>query len=532
MPKEEDGNIMNVAIYVRLSDEDRDKQNKFDESESIQNQKAMLTEYCKDRDWNIYEIYTDEDFSGVDRTRPAFNRMLKACENGYIDIVLCKSQSRFSRDAAIIETYLHDKFQEWGVRFIGIVDHTDTNDVGNKRSRQVNALVNEWYVEEVSENIRKTLKHKREQGQFTGSFAPYGYIVDPNDKNHLLIDENVANNVVDVFEMYAQGLGYRKIVLNLNERGVPSPTAYKEQYGSKFYNHNVQSSSSKGLWTVSTIYTMVRNEVYTGTLVQGKSHSVSYKNKKKLKVDKEDWIRVPGTHEAIIAPDLWDRVQQRLGSRLRVSKVTTELSVLGGKVRCACCGKPMKRCVYYNKDKTRQYYSLVCATYKIGAMNCPNSKAMRGSVIENIIIEQLNSLIRDYCNVDNIAIADKHREQLQAIRRTISGLEKQQQDIEDKLTRLYEDRLSGVITVSEYKMFSSRYTADIEGIKTKIANANERLAQAKNEQTEQDNAKALIARYTHIDSLTREIVDSFIDTIHIGESVDGQPREISIDWNF
>ena len=165
-------------------------------------------------------------------------------------------------------------------------------------------------------------------------------------------------------------------------------------------------------------------------------------------------------------------------------------------------------------------------------MNCPNSKAMRGSVIENVIIEQLNALIKDYCNVDNIAISDKHREQLQAIRRTISGLEKQQQDIEDKLTRLYEDRLSGVITVGEYKMFSSRYTTDIEGIKAKIANANERLAQTKSEQTSQDNAKALIAKYTHIDSLTREIADSFIDTIHIGESVDGQPREISIDWNF
>ena len=521
-----------VAIYVRLSDEDRDKQNKFDESESIQNQKAMLTEYCKDRNWNIYEIYTDEDFSGVDRTRPAFNRMLKACENGYIDIVLCKSQSRFSRDASIIETYLHDKFQEWGVRFIGIVDHTDTNDVGNKRSRQVNALVNEWYVEEVSENIRKTLKHKREQGQFTGSFAPYGYIVDPNDKNHLLIDENVANNVVDVFEMYAQGLGYRKIALNLNERGVLSPTAYKEQYGSKFYNHNVQSSSSKGLWTVSTIYTMVRNEVYTGTLAQGKSHSVSYKNKKKRKVPKDEWIRVPNTHEAIIEPDLWETVQQRLKSRLRVSKVTTELSVLAGKVRCACCGKSMKRCVYYNKDKTKQYYSLVCGTYKIGAMNCPNSKAMRGSVIEDIIINEINSLIEAYCNVDGIAISDKRKEKKQALKRTISDLERQRQDTEHKMSRLYEDRLSDIISVDQFKLFSEGFAKEIDDIKAKIDNANEQLAQEENAESIQDNAKSLIQKYTHIDSLTREIANAFIDKIYIGENIEGQPREISIDWNF
>lgn len=521
-----------VAIYVRLSDEDRDKQNKLDESESIQNQKAMLTEYCKDRDWNIYDIYTDEDFSGVDRTRPAFNRMLKACENGYIDIVLCKSQSRFSRDASIIETYLHDKFKEWGVRFIGIVDHTDTNDANNKRARQVNALVNEWYVEENSENIRKTLKHKREQGQFTGSFAPYGYVIDPENKNHLLVDENVAQNVKMIFEMYAEGSGYRKIVLRLNEMGVLNPTSYKEQCNSKYHNHNAQESSSKGLWTVSTIYAMLRNEIYTGTLVQGKSHSISYKNKKKKKVAKEDWIRVPDTHTAIIEPGLWDSVQQRLASRLRVSKVTNELSVLGGKVRCACCGKPMKRCVYYNKDKTKQYYSLVCATYKIGAMNCPNSKAMRGSVIEGIIINEINSLIESYCNVDGITISDKHKEKKLALKRTISELKRQWQDTEHKMSRLYEDRLSDIISTDQFKLFSEGFAKEIDDIKAKIDNANEQLAQEENAESIQDNAKSLIRKYTHIDILTREIANAFIDKIFIGENVEGKPREISIDWNF
>lgn len=521
-----------VAIYLRLSDEDRDKKNKADESESIQNQKSMLIAYCEERCWDIYDIYIDEDYSGTDRNRPAFNRMLKDCEDGKVNIVLCKDLSRFSRDIIIVETYINDKFIEWGVRFIGVADNSDSENEMYDMMRIMQGGFNEWYVKDISNKIRKTLKHKREQGQFTGSFAPYGYIVDPEDKNHLLVDENVAQNVVKVFEMYAQGYGYRKIVMYLNEHQIPSPTQYKEMNDSKFYNHNVQSSSSKGLWTVSTIYTMVRNEIYTGTLVQGKSHSISYKNKKRRKVAKEDWIRVTGMHEPVISQELWNKVQERLNSRLRVSKVTTELSVLGGKVRCACCGKPMKRCVYYNSDKTKQYYSLVCSTYKIGAMNCGNIKAMRGSLLEGIVVEQINSLIEAYCKTDDIVIQDKHKEQIEALKRTIRTLERQQQTTETKLTCSYEDRLSGIITPDEYKLYADKFKAELDDVKAKITAANEQLKRVEDAKSAQENIDALIARYTHIDSLTREIVDAFIDTIHIGEYVEGQPREITIDWKI
>lgn len=200
-----------VGIYVRLSDEDRDKVNRMDESESIQNQKIMLRDYCIERGWEIYDIYCDEDYSGTDFDRPNFQRMLKDCENGIIQTVLCKSQSRFSRDLSVIETYLHDKFIEWGVRFISVIDRADTEDIGNKKSRQINGLMNEWYCEDVSENIRKVLQHKRKNGQFTGSFAPYGYLVNPDNKNHLIIDEIAAPIVKNIFEWYLQGWGYRKI---------------------------------------------------------------------------------------------------------------------------------------------------------------------------------------------------------------------------------------------------------------------------------------------------------------------------------
>ena len=353
----------NVAIYVRLSDEDRFKENKTDESESIQNQKPMLKEYCKERDWNIYDIYNDEDYSGADNNRPEFNRMLQDCESGKINTVLCKSQSRFSRDMETIERYLHNKFIEWDVRFIGIVDHADTSDISNKKSRQINGLMNEWYLEDTSENIRRTLKHKREKGEFTGSFAPYGYLVDPKNKNHLIIDAQVADVVRNIFQWTANGWGYRKIVMELNNTHIPNPTTYKKTH-SKYENPNATKGYNKGCWTHSTISIMIRNETYIGNLVQGKTHHISYKNKKKKKVPKEDWIRVYNTHEAIISQKVWNAVQAKINANLRACKTTNKINPLTGKVKCGVCGGAMKRDISYNKkDRSIMYYSLICPSY-------------------------------------------------------------------------------------------------------------------------------------------------------------------------
>ena len=214
--------MISVAIYVRLSDEDRNKRFRTDESESIQNQRSLLTEYCREHSWNIYDIYCDENYSGTDFDRPDFQRMLKDCESGKVNVVLCKSQSRFSRDLGVIEEYIHNKFIEWGVRFISIVDHADTDDAYNKRARQINGLNNEWYCEDTSLNVRRILRHKRENGQFTGSFAAYGYLVDPADKHHLIIDPKTAPVVKDIFMRYLSGQGYKKIVSALNDAGIPS----------------------------------------------------------------------------------------------------------------------------------------------------------------------------------------------------------------------------------------------------------------------------------------------------------------------
>ena len=175
MESVEERKYLRVGIYLRLSDEDKDKINKSDDSESIKNQRHLLLEEINKRpEFILVDEYSDEDLSGAGTFRPEFERLIRDCENGKIDVVLCKSQSRFSRDMEVIEKYIHNKFIEWNIRFIGISDNADTEVVGNKKSRQINGLVNEWYLEDTSNNIRSAFQAKMKQGEFISPFASYG----------------------------------------------------------------------------------------------------------------------------------------------------------------------------------------------------------------------------------------------------------------------------------------------------------------------------------------------------------------------
>ena len=214
---------MKTAIYCRLSEEDRNKQFETDDSNSIQNQKLMLSQYAQEQGWDVYRIYSDDDYTGSDRRRPAFQQLLKDAEAKKFDVVLCKTQSRFTRELELVEKYIHGLFPMWGIRFVSIVDNADTANKGNKKSRQINGLVNEWYLEDMSDNIRSVLTNRRVNGYHIGAFALYGYRKDPDQKGHLLIDEEAAAVVREVFSLFAQGYGKTAIARMLNDRKtVPS----------------------------------------------------------------------------------------------------------------------------------------------------------------------------------------------------------------------------------------------------------------------------------------------------------------------
>ncbi|MCM1133211.1 MAG: recombinase family protein, partial [Ruminococcus flavefaciens] len=444
----------------------------------------------------------------------------------------CKDQSRFSRDIIVIEQYINDKFLEWGIRFIGVADNADSDSEMYGTMRLFTSAYNEMYVKDISSKIRRTLTFKREQGQFIGSFAPYGYLIDPEDKHRLIVDRNTADNVRLIFDMFVQGNGYRKISQELNGRGILSPSAYKKQSGSNYVNCNANSSNTKGLWTQSTIAAILRNEMYTGTLVQGKSHHVSYKNKKRKKVSKSEWVRIPNTHEPIIDRETWERTQERLNSRIRSSRVTNEVSALSGNVKCAVCGRPMKRNVYYNKAKTIQYYGMQCATYKIGAMNCPNTKTLSGKVLEQKILDELNTIIERYCQTDEIAITDIQQEQLQALERQRNSLEAQLQTARNRLTMMYKDRLDGIISEADYRAFRESLSVEEQEISQRLAEIEKHIDECRTRRENAENQRAVIEKYTHFTVLDRSIVEEFIDFIEVGEVQENGGRTIHIHWKL
>ncbi len=358
---------MKAAIYCRLSKEDEDVEERGKESESIQNQKSMLIEYAIEKGYDIYHIYSDEDYSGIDRDRPAFNEMIDAASKRRFDIILAKTQSRFTRDMELVEKYLHGKFIEWGIRFIAVVDRVDTADAANKKSRQINGLVNEWYLEDLSNNVRSVLTHRRKEGKYIATFALYGYQKDPQDTSHLLIDPEAAEVVRRIFAMYLAGSGTTGIVRALNEDGIPSPTQYKHDHGFRY--KRPERCKDEDIWSKATIYRMLKTRTYMGDLEQGRHKKISYKSKKTVWLPQEEWIVVPQTHEPIIDPETFARVQKLLGERARGGGDGT-VNPLARKVFCGICGTSMEqtgsgytskagrsikyfRCRMSRRDKTR-----------------------------------------------------------------------------------------------------------------------------------------------------------------------------------
>ena len=220
-------NSLRVVLYLRLSKEDLDKLTPEEKSESIKNQEIMLTSYALDNAWKIVGVYDDEDYSGSDKDRPNFNKMIKECEKGNVDIVLVKTQARFARDIELVDKYIHNKFKEWNVRFVTYIERIDNTKYETKKTSQITAMKDEWMLEDTSINIRETFKSKRAKGQFTGSFASYGYMKDKENKNHLVIDSAVARNIVRIFEEYDKGYGMEKIADNLTKDNILSPLEYK-----------------------------------------------------------------------------------------------------------------------------------------------------------------------------------------------------------------------------------------------------------------------------------------------------------------
>ncbi|WP_304507778.1 recombinase family protein [Anaerotignum sp.] len=296
-----------AALYCRLSVED----GTGEESESIRNQRMMLIAYAQKNGWEIYDIYEDEDYSGLREDRPAFCRMLKEAKAKKFEIILCKTQSRFTRSAATAEIYLHEKFPLWGIRFVTVIDGVDTAKKENKKARQINSLVNEWYCEELSENIRSVLRRKMELGQFLGNYAPYGYEKDAENRHRLVILEGEARVVRYIAKLYLSGLSCKKIAERLTWENIPTPSQEKQERGQDL------GRKPCAHWGGGTVRKILINPVYIGHMIQGKEQKISYKSKKTVEVPMENWVVVKNTHAPILSDKVFEKVQKKMKKNRR-----------------------------------------------------------------------------------------------------------------------------------------------------------------------------------------------------------------------
>ena len=516
-----------AVLYLRLSKEDLHKIREGDDSASIKNQRLLLTEYALAEGYQIVNVYSDDDESGLYDDRPGFEQMMEDARLGKFDMVIAKSQSRFSRNMEHIEKYLHHDFPLLGIRFVGVADNADTENMGNKKARQINGLVNEWYCEDLSENIRSVFKAKMRAGQFLGSSCPYGYRKDPKDHNHLLIDAYAAAIVRKIYALYLEGNGKSKIAAMLSAEGILIPTRYKQEVLGIPYKNSKLLPQTK-TWSYQTIHTILGNPVYTGALVQNKYNKVSYKDKERVKLPRESWIVVENTHEPIIDRHTFELAQELQRQRTKSIHAAPN-GLFSGKLFCADCKKSMER--QYARHGERRFIGYVCKTYKKQGKQFCESHKISHEELEQAVLYSLREELARILTESDISLLQQF-EAAEPHRGDISGqseiLLNQMEKIEKYKKGTFEKYLDNVIMEADFKKYMEQYDNQIMELQRHLrALTNADAANLPKAKIQEAARISGVNNLITIDKLDRGMVIELIDRIEVGR--DG---ELTICYKF
>ena len=580
------GEKFRVILYIRLSQEDGDLEI-GDVSGSIKNQLLYLLDECRKRDWIVVGIFCEEDISGCDDNRPEWLKSIRFAEVGNTEIVLCKSQSRFTRSMEMVEKYLHTCFPEWNVRFLGLVDNADTDVVENKKQRQITGLTNEWFVEDTSKSTRASLNSMKRNGQFTGSFAPYGYIIDPNDKHHLLSDPYARGAIQIMAGMLKHGKSIKSIIEVLMRKRYLTPADYKTAQGSKicrgknritkvnyqveegdtlqsiankFYitkeeikqNNNLETNKVKvgdvlilpyrQRWTAKMIKTILTDETQIGTLVQGKTERTSFKNKKPIQKSKEEWIRVPHCHEANLDLQTFETVSAMFkdGKNTRnYPQANGELPLFSKKVYCSCCGKTFSKSYVHLKSGDKIYLKCRGCTNTLGKI-CDNTASVNFQDFKEYILDAIKEKISDYFDKTKLSKEYYLQNVYENIDNDINEKEKIKLNTENEiqkkkniLVQLYSDKASGALSLEEFMIIKNSNTLEIERLENRLSELNTDITNLNLEKAKQVDKEEIFNKYKNITDLNKTVLDAFIDRIEIGKkNLEDSTRSIDIKWNL
>ena len=514
-------NLFNVAIYIRLSREDGDKE----ESDSVGNQRKLLTEYvAKKDDFILYDVYVDDGYSGTNFNRPSFQRMIADIEDGKVNCVVVKDLSRFGRDYIDTGRYLERYFPELGVRFISVTDSIDSMKQAYDMLLPIKNIFNEQYARDISKKIQATVKSKQKAGEFIGAFTSYGYKKSPVDKNKLVIDDYAADVVRRIFSLYIQGYGKQRIAKLLNAEGILCPAEYKKVNGENYKNCNRLESTT--YWSYSTINSILHREMYVGNMVQGTKHQRMRSKQKKM--PKEEWIIVENTHEPIIDKATWEKAQSLLQKRTRELDLETNKNIFAGFVKCGDCGRAMTKNMWRRADGSKTY-SLYCGTYKRNGKQYCTPHTLPMAVLEDIVLGDIKAIVDSVDNLKELVqsqsftaskvkrIADTELSKIKAELERVKRLKKS----------IYEDYREELISKEEFLSYREDYLKKEELYSKQIEALEEKKKDNVTEDVFETPWLKRLLELKDIETLDRDIVVEMISEIKVYEN-----RKIKITYNF
>lgn len=523
-----------AALYCRLSVDDGN----FGGSVSIETQKILLEQYCKDHKITDYKFYCDDGCSGTNFDRPSFKKMLSDIDEGKINLVIVKDLSRFGRNYVEAGMYVQ-RFTDSNIRFIAADDNYDSLVNSDDLLFPIKNVVNEMYARDVSKKTKAAKKAKARDGQFIGSKAPFGYKIDPNDRHHLIVDEPAAQVVKRIFRLASEGVGYNKMAKIFREEKVLTPIAYFNLNNPDYFKSDYWRKEFD--WHVTSIRAILNNEVYLGKLVYGKQRNKSMKSKEKVRNPKEDWIVVENCHEPIITQELWDTVHKILNAKHRPAKAG-EVQMFAGLLYCSDCG----HCLTYSQKQRKDgsyHGAYSCWMYKTHSKEyCASHYITFDTIYELVLIDIQRNLFQYRKNTDKFKsiLSRKYQSdsQKQAEQITLEYEQKQKrcEELDKIISRLYEDNVLGRIGDERYESMSQSYELKQVEIKKALPILKSKIDELKRQSDCADNFINVIKKYTIIDKLDAAILNELIDKIvvhHKEQAEDGRTfQQIEIYYRF
>lgn len=515
-----------LGKYIRLSKEDLNRGK--DDSNSVSNQRALLDDYYNqhiNEFESVEEPYIDDGYTGTDTNREGFQRLLSDIYAKKINCVIVKDLSRLSRNYTDAGGLIENLFVQMNIRFISLAEGIDSylnpDSISNLLVPITN-VINDNFCYQTSKKIRQVFDYKRRNGQFIGGFAAYGYMKDPKDKNALIIDEEAAEVVRNIYAWILDGMSKNAIVHQLNDHGVLCPSEYKKSKGLKYQNPH---STGKPLWSTKTVTDILKNQVYIGDMVQGRQRVKSYKIHTQEQVPESEWYIVENTHEAIIDKATFEKVRQLLKRDTRTAPQQKKLYLFSGFLKCADCGKAMTR----SKVRNNVYY--FCRTYKDQSKTACTKHSIRHDRLEAAVlyaIQQQVYIAVHYSNtIAHINNAPLQKSQSVRLEILIEAREKEIAKIMRYKQSIYQDWKDGEITHNDYRHMSENYERQIGTISKVLENLNKERTELENGVDAESPCLIAFKKFKNIDKLTREVLIELVDHIRIHENTN-----ISVKFRF